>query len=317
MKTAVIKQEHENDADDNKSTNEIKAKIRRAKQNANDLHLSEIVAKTTSKLKLKAIEACNENGASIWLTVLPIKRHGFYLEKQAFWDAIRIRYDIPLERLPTTCVCGMSFDIQHAFSCPKGGLVINRHNELRDTTAEILKEVSPVVVIEPSLTPLTGEQLDYKSSNKADHARADVSVKDFWIKGQVAFSDIRVFNPLAKCHLSQSLSAVHRKNEMEKKRQYNQRILQVEHGSFTPLVFSCFGGMSRECSRFFSHASEHLAEKRNLSKSSVSAFVKARLNFALLRSCLLCIRGSRTSSKIDQLNETDLSLLVHESKIEY
>ena len=104
---------------------------------------------------------------------------------------------------------------------------------------------------------------------------------------------------------------------MEKKRQYNQRILQVEHGSFTPLVFSCFGGMSRECSRFFSHASEHLAEKRKLNKSFVSAFVKARLNFALLRSCLLCIRGSRTSSRIDHLNETDLNLLIHESKIEY
>ena len=55
--------------------------------------------------------------------------------------SIRIRYNIPIERLPTICVCGDSFSLQHALSCPKGGLVIIRHNELRNLTAEILDEV--------------------------------------------------------------------------------------------------------------------------------------------------------------------------------
>lgn len=171
--------------------------------------------------------------------------------------------------------------------------MITRHNELRDITAEILREMCPNVVVEPALTPLTGERMSFKTSNTANLARSDVSAKDFWIKGQVTYCDIRVFNPISKCYLNQSLSAVHKRNESEKKRQYNQRILQVEHGSFSPLVFSCFGGMSRECSRFFSHASEIISEKRKVGKSSVSALIKARLNFALLRSSLLCIRGDR------------------------
>ena len=38
----------------------------------------------------------------------------------------------------TLCVCGDSFNLQHALSCPKGGLVITRHNKLRNLTAEIL-----------------------------------------------------------------------------------------------------------------------------------------------------------------------------------
>ena len=75
----------------------------------------------TSCKKLRSIEASTENEAFIWLTVLPIKRNGFFLDKQA-WDAIQIRYNIPLERLPTLCVCGDSFNLQHALCCPKGGL---------------------------------------------------------------------------------------------------------------------------------------------------------------------------------------------------
>ena len=303
--------------DQTKEVSTLKSKIRADKKKRHQSKLDELKSKITSKSKLKAIEACNENAASIWLTVLPLKRNGFFLAKQAFWDALKIRYDIPLDRVPKSCVCGHPFDLQHAFSCHKGGLMINRHNELRDITVEILREICPNVVVEPALTPLTGEQIHFKTSNTADLARSDISAKDFWIKGQVTYCDVRVFNPISKCHLNQSLSAIHKRNESEKRRQYNQRILQVEHGSFSPLVFSCFGGMSRECSRFFSHASEQLSEKRKISNSSVSALIKARLNFALLRSCLLRIRGSRTSANIQPLCDSDLSLVMKESNIDY
>ena len=54
--------------------------------------------KTSCKSKLRSIEASAENRASIWLTVIRKKRNGFFLNKKAFWDAIRIRYNIPLER---------------------------------------------------------------------------------------------------------------------------------------------------------------------------------------------------------------------------
>ena len=125
-----------------------------------------------------------------------------------------------------------------------------------------------------------------------ENARVDVAARGFWIKGQKAFMDVRVFNPLAKTYLSGSLEAAHRRNEQEKKRKYAERIIQIEHGSFTPLVFSCLGGMSRVCSHFYTRLSELLAEKRKIEKCETTNFIRTKLSFSLIRSCLLCIRGS-------------------------
>ena len=97
----------------------------------------------------------------------------------------------------------------------------------------------------------------------------------------MVFCDVRVFNPLVRCQ-HHSLPAVDKKNENEKKQEYNQRILQVEHRSFTPLAFSCFGGMSTEYSCFFLHTAGRLANKRKEPKSKISAWIKATLNFALI-----------------------------------
>ena len=75
--------------------------------------------------------------------------------------------------LLTLYVCGDSFNLQHALSCLKGGIVITRHNKLRKLTTEILGEVCKNVVIKLLLTPLTGEELP-NSSNTSNQARADV-----------------------------------------------------------------------------------------------------------------------------------------------
>ena len=112
--------------------------------------------------------------------------------------------------LLTLCVCGDSFNLQHSSSCPEG-LVITRHNKLRNLTAEILGKVCKNVVIQPLLIPLTEEEV-LKSSNTSNQARADVSVRGLWINRQMAFYDVRVFNTLARCHLHHSLPAVHKKN---------------------------------------------------------------------------------------------------------
>ena len=50
---------------------------------------------------------------------------------------------------------------------------------------------------------------------------------------------------------------------MEKKRKYTKCILQVENGSFTPLVFSVHGGMGKEANKCYSQIAEKLAEKQD------------------------------------------------------
>ena len=260
---------------------------------------------TLNPKKLKILEAITEKGASNWLTTMPIKEHGFYLSKQEFWDSIRTRYGIPLTRLPSKCVaCGVPFNVEHAFSCKYGGFVTIRHNEIRDFTAEILRECCQNVEVEPLLTPLTGEQFHYRTANTDDQARLDVSARGVWTRGSKAFFDVRVFNPLAPSYRNQTLSAAHKSNENEKKRKYRQRIQNVEHGSFTPLVFTSFGGMSVECLKFYNHISDKISDKRNIAGSLARSWVRTKLCFSLLRTANLCIRGSKTAKP---QNTVDLS----------
>ena len=152
------------------------------------------------------------------------------------------------------------------------------------------------IPVTPALLPVTGEQL-HGTANIQDEARLDVSIRGFWQRGQRAFFDVRVFNPFAPVYRNQRLSTAFTSNEREKKRAYAERVLNIEHGSFTPLVFTPYGGYGRECEKFLSVLASSLAEKRAIPTSLVNNWLRTKLAFALLRSALLCVRGSRSLRK--------------------
>ena len=210
----------------------------------------------------RAMDLAREKGASSWLTALPIEEFGFSVHKNAFRDAIALRYGWTPLNIPTQCACGASFSVQHALSCPKGGFPTLRHNEVRDLTAQLMTEVSHSVCVEPHY-PLTGEALDGASAIVSDGARLDVAADGFWGgRYERAFFDIRVFNPLAQSN-SQPISSCYRKHENMKKRAYEQRIREIEHGSFTPLVLSLTGGMGPAASVCYKRLASMLAQKRD------------------------------------------------------
>ena len=107
----------------------------------------------------------SERGVSTWLTAIPMTKYGFQLNKQAFKDALCLRYDRMPERLPSHCPCGEVFPVAHAFSYPKGALPSIRHNCVRDITAQLLTKVCPDVGIEPTLQPLLGKSFPLRSTN--------------------------------------------------------------------------------------------------------------------------------------------------------
>ena len=53
----------------------------------------------------RAVLQTKEKGASSWLTVIPTQGHGFTLTKSEFRDALRIRYNTKLQRMPSKCPC--------------------------------------------------------------------------------------------------------------------------------------------------------------------------------------------------------------------
>ena len=108
-----------------------------------------------------------EQGSSSWLTVLPIKPLGFNLSKSDFWDAVRLRYGLPLNRLSGHCDCYKPYNVQHAISCRKSRSITLTFNELRENIAEMLEEVSSNVKAKPALQRLSGEEIKGSQSEEA------------------------------------------------------------------------------------------------------------------------------------------------------
>ena len=50
------------------------------------------------------------------------------------------------------------------------------------------------------------------------------------------------------------------RHEKEKKREYNRQ-MNIEHGTFTPLVFSVSGVLGKECSMFHKHLAKKCKKK--------------------------------------------------------
>ena len=156
-----------------------KANVKKNKDLRNDELLAEVTIELNSDEKIKALEAIQEKGASSWLNALPIKSQGYALDKQSFRDAICTRYGIPLSKMPSHCVCGSPYSVEHALNCKKGGFISSRHNEVRRITADLLKEICVDVEEEPLLQEVTGETFKAKTAKIEKDARLDISARGF------------------------------------------------------------------------------------------------------------------------------------------
>ena len=256
------------------------------------MQLQDEISELLSPDMHKLIALSAEKGASIWLTSLPLKDCGFRLGKQEFEDALCMRYDLQMKDVPKTCTCGSQYTINHCLTCKNGGFVNIRHNAVRDTAAELLGEVCKDIRVEPPLLPVTGESLPH-GANIADGARADVSALSFWNPFCRAFFDVVVFNPQATSNWNKEIPHMYTHYEQSKKRGYNARIMQVDKGSFTPLVFSCTGGTGPEATVMLKRLAEMRSIKRLEPYSQVMSFLRRRFRFDILRSCIVSLRGER------------------------
>ena len=161
------------------SVRKAKAEVKKQKDLKNNEVLAEITNELGSSEKAKVLEAIQEKGAASWLSALPIKSQGYALDKQSFRDAISIRYGIPLHKLPSHCVCGSPFSVEHALTCKKGGFVSSRHNEVRRITADLLKEICNDVEEEPLLQEVTGEHFKAKTAKTEKDSRLDIVARGF------------------------------------------------------------------------------------------------------------------------------------------
>ena len=163
---------------------QLKLDIKRVKESNYKSCLQELIVQVNEKENW-LVKISTKKGVSNWLTILPITEHGFELSKQQFWDSVRLRYGREIANLPIFCPCGSKLEIQHSIICKKGGFVSIRDNDLRDLTARIVSEICKDTEIEPKLLPLSGEQLNRRTTNWSNEARLH---KDFGIEINRYFS---------------------------------------------------------------------------------------------------------------------------------
>ena len=74
------------------------------------------------------LHRASRNGS--WLSAIPHRLNGTELSREELCDNLRLIWGMMPQYIPATCNgSGKKFSIEHALSCPKGGLVLARHND--------------------------------------------------------------------------------------------------------------------------------------------------------------------------------------------
>ena len=191
-----------------------------------------------------------------------------------------------LTDLPSKCDgCGASLTLQHALDCKVGGLVIQRHNEIRDCIGDIAAQVWTQVVREPIVREAETQVGD-------SGLRLDLGVRGVWQPQAEALFDFKVIDTDAPSYSNHSPESILESGAQDKKRIYKQAV-EVRRGTFTPFVTSVDGLLHREAEHFLKRMATCVASKWKKSYAQTCGYIRARLSFAIIRAASLCLRGSR------------------------
>ena len=124
-----------------------------------------------------------------------------------------------------------------------------------------------------------------------------------------------MFNPLALSNATKDMGDTYEDHEKIRSAAImpDARIIEVEKETFTPAILRCSGCASPEASCLFSTIVAKLAVKRSETneletyQKSVS-FVKRRVAFDLLKTCIISLRGDRRFKRNDPIQDLDYGL---------
>ena len=107
-----------------------------------------------------------------------------------------------------------------------------------------------------------------------------------------------------------------KRHEKEKKRRYNNRVMNIKHGTFTPLVFFVSGSFVKECSIFHKHMAQKIANKTGERYEEAISIITCTLSFLSQRSSSMCIRGSRLLQKFQLFDDFAIVCELNNFKVE-
>ena len=112
-----------------------------------------------------------------------------------------------------------------------------------------------------------------------------------------------------------SVKAILKTHEQTKKLEYNKRVMEVEHSTFTPIVLSIKGVMGKECQMFHKALAQKIALKTGERYEEVTRLIRVKLSFIVLKAALLCLRGSRTLNNDSLTKCEDYSYSLNELRL--
>ena len=87
-----------------------------------------------------------------------------------------------------------------------------------------------------------------------------------------------------------------------------ETVMEIEQGTFTPLVFTTTGRMADECVKYHSRLPELIVNKKGESYSCAISWIRAKVSFAVVCSAKLCLRGTRSRRRQLDFVDSDLQI---------
>ena len=141
--------------------------------------------------------------------------------------------------------------MDHFLICMKGGLIVQRHNDIRDAIGDLAAMVWGQFRREPIVSESTIEPV-------GETLVADLSVRGVWLPQTEVLFDVRVVDTDAQSYLSHTPKSVLVRAEIEKKRKYSA-VCWACQAHFTPLCFLVDGFTGCEASFFIRRLASGLA----------------------------------------------------------
>ena len=132
--------------------------------------------------------------------------------------------------------CGDRFTVSRALLC-KGDFVAQRHDGIQSILTSLLNKVCKDVDVKPHLLPIDSDVLNPRSTVTSPEARLDIKAGSFWSRGETAFFDVCRTYVNSTCNQKKSTESIFLEYEKDKKRNYQQRVIDVKMGFPPPLVF--------------------------------------------------------------------------------
>ena len=167
-----------------------------------------------------------------------------------YWRILTIIYNVSPVNLQSHCDrCGTAFRVTHALSCSIGGLVIARHNEIRDELLYLSRRAftSASVRAEPLIHQgRTRSKLEIRQgSDKHKDTREDVMIRGLWDRQVDAIIVVKLVDADADTYKYEPMTSLLARWENIKKDKHGKHC-HDQRKHFLPFVLSVDGMLGRE-----------------------------------------------------------------------